>query len=473
MDPIPLFGNGIVGKSRVVTAQRRLNCYYEVREDGDKTKIAVYGTPGSRLRFTVNTLLNKPLRAFFGTEDALYAVAHDQFYSLDSFGSALFSGTIGTASNQAEIIENNNDVVTVDGANGYLFRAGVLTTLQGGFPNGARTITAVDGFFIAELPGTQQFYVSDEFDGETWDPLAFASASQYTDLIVAVDNLGGLLIPFSNQHFEVWQNVGATPQPFQPIKSATSEYGLAAIYSRAHVDNSIIFLAQTRQGTVQFRRLQGTTAIKISTPDLDYIINRFSVKSDAVALSYQKDDHPMYQCTFPTANRSFLFDCSTNMWGETQTGPSTTPTRQMGNLSAYYAGQTLVSDYRNGNVYELDEEYFSDNGEIIPREIVTRHVQEGFNVFGVDELYFDLETGVGIATGQGSNPKIMIQVSKNNGRNFGVERWFNVGAQGKYLTRVNTRLWGSARDMSWRLRYTEPTKFVITGAAISSRMRKQ
>lgn len=473
MEPIPLFGSGMVGKSRVVTAQRRLNCYYEVREDGDKTSIAVYGTPGARLRFTVNTLLNKPLRAFFGTQNALFAIAHDQFYSLASDGSALFAGTIGTASGQGEIIQNGTQTIAVDGAAGYLYNGTTLSTIGGGFPAGARTITAVDGFFVAERPGTQQFYVSNFRDGATWDPLAFDYASAYTDNILAVDNLNGLLIPFSNQHYEVWQNAGTSPQPFAPVKSATSEWGLAAIFSRQHVDNSIIYLAQTRQGSVQFRRIKGFEAVKISTPDLDYIINQFPVKDDAVAMTYQPDDHPIYQCTFPTANRSFLFDCSTNMWSEAQTGVSNIYRRHLGNLSTFYAGKTLVSDYRNGNVYEMDPEKYTDNGETIPRQVITRHTVLGHNVFSVGELYFDFETGVGISEGQGSNPLLMIACSSNNGRTYSLERRIPVGRMGQYKTRVTTYRWGAARVMDWKLDYTEPTKFVITGAAISAVSRKQ
>ena len=35
--------------------------------------------------------------------------------------------------------------------------------------------------------------------------------------------------------------------------------------------------------------------------------------ADATALTYQRDKHPFYQLTFPTMNRSFLFDASTGI----------------------------------------------------------------------------------------------------------------------------------------------------------------
>ena len=44
-----LFGTGMQGKSPNITAQRRINCYYDYTPDGDKTKVAIIGTPGKDL----------------------------------------------------------------------------------------------------------------------------------------------------------------------------------------------------------------------------------------------------------------------------------------------------------------------------------------------------------------------------------------------------------------------------------------
>ena len=44
-----LFGTGQQGKSPSITAQRRINCYYEYSPDGDKTAVSIIGTPGKSL----------------------------------------------------------------------------------------------------------------------------------------------------------------------------------------------------------------------------------------------------------------------------------------------------------------------------------------------------------------------------------------------------------------------------------------
>jgi len=480
---VPLFGSGIASKSYVVTRQRRLNCYFERREDKDKTSVAVYGTPGMvSAGFTVPTPSGFPPRGMFGTQSALYFVAYNSFLALGETApvtTAFVRGTLSTNSGAVEMANGTSQIVIVDGTTGYVYNKSTLAfntmSFFGsavGFPNGAKTITFVSSFFIAEQPGSQKFWVSAANDPTTWNALSFASASAYSDNILAVDNLGGNLIVFCERHIEPWQNQGLTPQPFAPILSAVSEYGLAAIESRAHVDESIIFLAQTREGQRQFVQLKGFNARDITDPDIGDIINGFSTIADAVAMSWEKDQHKFYQVTFPTAGRSFIYDCSTGIWGEMQTGPSVTPVRHLANLSAYYAGTTYFSDSTSNTIYTMDPNRYDDNGAVVVRELITRHVLSQFNRIRVACLYLDMETGVGLQSGQGSNPQIMLQYSKDDGRTWSAERWVSLGAVGQYITRVIWRRFGSTRTATFRIRMTDPVKFVVTQGAMRVRQKR-
>jgi hypothetical protein len=212
----------------------------------------------------------------------------------------------------------------------------------------------------------------------------------------------------------------------------------------------------------------------ISTQDLDSLMAGFSTVSDAVALSYVTDGHPMYQLTFPTANRSFLYDCSTGIWSETQTGLTAGyAQRHTANLSTYYAGTALVSDYATGNVYQFSPTTYTDNGVTILRELVTRHAVQDFNAFTIDEAYLDMEVGVGLNSGQGVSPQIQLECSKDQGKTFGPPLISYLGALGQYLNRVIWRRFGSSREFVFRIRMTDPVKFVITQGAVSVRERAQ
>jgi hypothetical protein len=471
---VPLFGSGMAGKSFTVTRQRRLNCYFEQREDGDKSKVVIYGTPGLVPAFNPPVPANSPMRGMLGTDTSLYLVAFNRFLSVLANGAPLATGTLQSNAGNVSMANNSTQVVIADGRAGYLFTpsTGVLTTLAASFPAQARTVTNVSGFFVAEQPYSQNFWVSNAYDGSTWNGLSFGQASAYSDNVVAVDNLSGNLIVFSQQHFEQWQAAGTVPQPFAPILSASREYGLAAIFSRAHVDESIIFLAQNKEGQTQFVQVKGFGAAPVSNPDLDAIVNTFSVKSDAIALSYGVDKHKFYQCTFPSANRSFLYDTSSDTWSETQTGPSIFPVRHLGNFSTYYAQQTVISDYKTSQIYHISPTAYTDNGQIIPREIITRHISSSFNRIRPSSLYLDMEVGVGLQTGQGSLPAIMLQYSKDNGKTWSAERWKSLGEIGEYLARVNYRRFGSSRDCTFRIRMTDPVKFVVTEGAMKIRQKR-
>jgi hypothetical protein len=466
---ISLFGGATRHKSRVVTSQRRLNCYYDNRPDQDKTKVAIYGTPGLVLKYSIASALNQPMRAMAGTDNSFYTVAYNQFLNVNPVtGATLNTGTLNTFSGHVEMAISPTQVVVVDGNTGYLYTiaTGTFVPITPWQATSAQTVTFVSGFFVAEQPGTQNFWVSDAFDGSTWSALAFAAAAADSDTILAVDQLNGNLIVFMTQGMEFWLNQGLFPEPFVPLPSAANTFGLAAIASRVHADQALLFLAESTQGIVQAARLDGYNVTIISDSDMEAIWNSFAVTEDAVGLTYQRDAHIFYQLTFPTANRSFLYDCSTRLWSEVQTGASVTPARHSAQLAAYTSGQMLLSDAVSNQIYTMSDSAYTDNGATIIREIVTKHLLEQFNRVRISLLYLDMETGVGLQTGQGSAPMIMLQSSKDNGRTWSAERWVSLGAVGTYLTRVIWRRFGSARDYVFKIRMSDPVKFVITEGAI-------
>jgi hypothetical protein len=119
-----------------------------------------------------------------------------------------------------------------------------------------------------------------------------------------------------------------------------------------------------------------------------------------------------------------------------------------------------------GRIYLIDEAAYTDNGAAIRREVDTRHFFKDYDRVTVDEIVADMETGVGLAVGQGVDPQVMIQISRDGGRTFGAEIWHDLGAVGKYKTRVAQRRCGTARDFVFRFAMTDPVKFVMTGLSV-------
>lgn len=473
MKKVPLFGSGVSAKSRVVSSQRRLNCYYEIRSDGDKSNIVVYGTPGLVL---ASSSLSGVIRGWHVMGGNLYVVSAGTLYRLNTNLAATSLGTLNTAAGFVSMDDNGTQLMIVDGTSGYIFNTSTSTfsvISSAGFPNGATSVAFSDGCFIVEKPGTGQFYKSASYDGTTWGASDFATLAASPGNLLAVDVDHGVLILWGQNSIEPWQDLGSPLFPFAPLRGSAQEYGLAAKWSRAKIGNTIIFLANNPQGGSQVMMLNGFNPVDIGSPDISNIISGFSTVVDAVALSYVVDGHAMYQITFPSGGRSFLYDMTTGMWSETQTGVSLTGTH-LARLGINFNGFNYACDGTTGNIYQFSSSAYTDNGTPIKRMVQTRHVFEDYNILGVSEVFLDMETGVGLQNGQGSNPQVMMQISKDGGRTFTQERWVSIGLVGQYVEpRAYWRRCGSGRDFVFRFTMTDPVKFVITGGAIDPIMKPQ
>jgi hypothetical protein len=467
---IQLFGSGVSGKSLTVTDQRRVNVYYEVREDGEKSKLCVYGTPGSSLFAAIGA---NPVRGMYVFGGKMVVVAGSGAYTVSSVGVVTSIGTLQTSAGFVGMSDNGIGVLIVDGSKGYFWNGTVFTSpiTDANFPNGCSTVTFNDTFFLVDDPAVNgQFRSSPGFyiPGVPWVALAFGNASSNPDPIVAVDSDHGYIIVWGSASIEFHQDVGTSPWQYAPIISATQQVGLAAKWSRAKFNNTVAFLGTNLQGGYSVYVGEGFVPKAISNKDIDAIFLTFTTVSDAVAMSYIWDGHPFYALTFPTASRTFLYDGSTNTWSEQQTGVSAF-TRYYANQSVVFNGNIYVSDFATGNIYKLDDTVFTDNGTTIARWIQTRHINDKGNMLGIDEVFLDMETGVGLQSGQGSTPQVMVSTSKDGGRTFGNERLMGIGQVGQYLgPRATLRRFGASRDFVFRFKMTDPVKFVVTyGAAVS------
>ena len=493
MKPIPLFGIGLKGYSAAVSAQRRLNCFYEIRLDGDKNATIIRGTPGS---LAVKTLPNAPIRGWWIAKDVWYVVAGNTLYSLDSSYNETSLGTLSTISGPVDICDNGVQLFIVDGTYGYCYTIVAGTYFQTAlnaagsfgritdpnFPNGATSCCFINTRVLANLPNTLKEYMSCldangiAYDVTRWTDATYSlpfyiSKENNSDSVVACDILNGAIILWGSATMEFWQDVGSSPQPYARINGATQTWGLAAEQSRAPMNNTMYFLGQTKQGGMQVMALQGYTPVRVSTTDVENKISSFSTWTDATSLSYIVDGHPMYQINFPDAGWTFMYDSVTQMWSELQTGVSL-QARHFADKGIVYNTKFYAADVSTGIIYELLTTVYTDNGTLIKRQATSRHIHANGNEFTIDELVLEMETGIGLNSGQGEDPQIMLQISRDGGRTFGVEKWMPVGRVGDYLRRVLWRRLGSARDFVFQFTMTDPVKFTIIRGEATSRQQE-
>lgn len=331
---------------------------------------------------------------------------------------------------------------------------------------GAKTVTWQDGYFVVNQNNAQTFYISDINNGLVWNALDFASAESNPDNLLSVFSDNGNLYLFGQVSTEFWSNTGDLDFPFSRISGGAIEWGAASVDSIVKYDNSIAFLARNQMGEVIIARMQGYVPVRISNPELEYIINNYSAVEDCVAYSYMLGGHPMLVMSFPTGNQTWMYDGLSNCWSELQ---NTNGGRHISELGVNFINKIIVTDYQNGNLYRLSPLVYTDNGDPIYMELISRHIAKDDRRITIDKLQLDMETGVGLTVGQGDNPQIMLSISKDGGHEWGTEQWCSFGAIGKYKARAIWRRLGQARDWAFKFRISDPVKRVIFGSSIDMR----
>ena len=460
-----LFGVGLQGKSSKVTSQSRQNCYYEIVPEGEHTKVAIYGTSGLILFVDFG---DTPIRGFheFKGNNRIYVVHRGTLWDVDNAGTKTNRGTLTTTSGFVSMDDNGTEVMIVDGTNGYIFNTGTNTFTQitdPQFPSSPQTVCFHNSRFIVNKGGTGEFYASDAYAGLNWTALQLATAELAPDNLVRVAERDQLVL-FGDITTEFWVDTGSGGFPYARIPGVSSQWGLAAKWSLAEFMDSFAYLARNSMGEVTVIYLNGFQAERISDFELESIVNGYSTVSDATGFGYMLGGHPMYQLNFPSAGASWLYDASTKLWSKLK---SSGISRHRAELFSTFINKNYVSDYTSGKLYRLDKDTFTDNGDPIDLELISRHLVNDDKLFRMNTVEIVFESGVGLDTGQGVDPQAMLSVSRDGGKSYGNEIFASIGKVGKYKQRARWRRLGASRDAVVKLRISDPVKRVIVAENLS------
>lgn len=460
---IPLFGLGQTGKSSAVAAQDRLNLYAEYLPEGEKSRLAYYGTPGLVLDYSYG---ESPVRGSIAVGNYKYEVHRGTFWRVDNAGTRTNLGTLNTTSGRVQMAYNGVQVAMVDGANMYCYTidTNAFAVVTSALFANPIDITYQDGYGVACFANSQRYQISALRDFTTWAALDFASAESNPDGLMRVVSDHGELVLAGELTTEFAGNTGGQDFPFSSLKSSTLNFGLAARLSLVKYNDSLAGLFRNEMGQVQVMVMRGRALTPISNPEMDYIINGYTTLADATAYSYMLGGHPMYQINFPTEGKSWLYDASTNLWSRLESGLS--GGRHRGEIRTDFLNKPRVTDFENGNVYTISQTAYTDNGNPIPRQLVSRALEMGGKRFSISKLQIAFEPGVGLITGQGSDPQAMLQVSKDGGATWGNELWTSIGRLGERLNRAVWRRLGSAYSFVIKVRVTDPVKVVMLSEAM-------
>jgi hypothetical protein len=332
-----------------------------------------------------------------------------------------------------------------------------------------------DGYGIYAKQVSTRWYLSKEDDFAEVNALDFASAGAFPDDVVAIISVQEELWLLCRITSEVWYNTGASDFPFERRANLVKNYGCRAPYSLAVGHNNILFwLARNRDGGFVIVNVIGYNISIISTEAIHAELRSYSRVDDAIGWVTQWDGHIFYIITFPTADRTWAYDLITQTWSEWRsrrlnTQPSDNEYingRWIANNFVFFNEKYLVGDYNSGKIYQLSSEVYTDDGEMIICERTTRALADKLNRISIYSLEVDFERGKGLTTGQGSDPQMMLQVSKDGSITWGNELWRTASKIGTYKARAKWNKLGTSRVYTFRIRMTDPTYRVILGATV-------
>jgi hypothetical protein len=201
---------------------------------------------------------------------------------------------------------------------------------------------------------------------------------------------------------------------------------------------------------------------------VEFAIRSYATISDAISYTYQDEGHSFYVLVFPSANATWVFDAATNLWHERayRNTISGDLERHRSNCHVYFDRQHIVGDYRNGRLYELDLDTYSDNGDPLLALRACRHASDKDDLANMfhHRLQIDIEAGVGLITGQGSDPQFMLRWSYDGGHTWSNYHYRGMGKIGEYSRRALWNRLGKSRDRIYEATISDPVKRVIVGA---------
>ena len=106
---------------------------------------------------------------------------------------------------------------------------------------------------------------------------------------------------------------------------------------------------------------------------------------------------------------------------------------------------------------------FEDNGVTQMAERTAPYLSAENQWLFLDRVELGLQSGVGLTTGQGSDPQVLLQISRDSGHTFG--QWVSapMGKMGEYLARAIWRRLGRVRAdrLVMRVRIADPVRRVL------------
>ena len=298
-------------------------------------------------------------------------------------------------------------------------------------------------------------------DGDNTTALNYYTAEYAPDGLVGGSTIGLRMWHMGGKTGEPWEETGQSDDPYRRSLGQELDVGLRARDCFKNLDGVPYWIDQHNQV-----RRSGNAAIpdNISGPDVSLIIGATDVE-DLVAFTLEFEGHAFYGIHMPTMCP--LYDANYGEWTRFLTLQE--ETWRYG-FALRVSGKLFVGDMDGTGFALMHPDYRSDH---MP-DASTMGTERVWRVSGyiltervrpMGKLRYEGSKGIGLATGQGSDPQITMRRSLKGPKQFSSSRSRSVGVQGRYDKEVSWQQNGDIYPPGCAIEVSgsDPVPYVTTG----------
>ncbi len=454
MPPLPLASQSYESAAPDAVNQRLINIFAEPAPQEAGIPFYLRCFPGLS---TFASMGLGPIRGARQMGSLLYVVSGSQFFSVDSSGTVTtITGNIaGQGPVTMEINTAQTELAIAAQPNLYTYStgSGLALVTDADLPS-VSSLAFLDGFAIVSKVNSSQFNASDANSFSSWDALQFANAESDSDFLLRVFVEKRELLLMGERTVERWYNAGASPFPFARLPAPPADKGINNKDAVTAIDNTIFWFAN--DGTM--RRLEGPIPRRISTHAVETAIRQYADKT-CTAGSFIMDGHNFV--VFGFASATWCYNINTQGWFQLKSnGIDNWRVEQI--FGAF--GKTYGGDRTTGSVYEITFNALDEADTKRPTIFTLPAIGPGEFDAKIAELRMNFQTGVGLTTGQGSDPQVIMRFSTNGGRTWSNERRQSLGKLGEYEQEVRWNRLGAFERLVVEFSISDPVVKKVVAA---------
>jgi hypothetical protein len=241
--------------------------------------------------------------------------------------------------------------------------------------NTTRGCAFLDGRFFVMNPAGE-IYQSALENAASWSALEFIGTQIEPDKGVYLAKYNNYICAFKQYSTEFFYDAAnPTGSILSPVQNAAFKIGCASDDSVKEMAGTVVWMGQTKDGFGRgIFRLNGTGPEKISTPQIDKILNADSLAT-VYSWSANVGSHLLYGLTLVTTGVTLVYDFTTSLWSFFTYLVSSGVTKTVTAITAAGVATSAAHGYSDGDITLVASTNADFNGWHVVTDVTTNTFQ--------------------------------------------------------------------------------------------------